>query len=586
VPALLPHINSPFDLRLLKEYELPKVVDELRAFLIESVLESGGHFSANLGTVELTVALHYVFNTPDDSLIWDVGHQAYGHKVLTGRRDELRTIRKKSGISGFPRIAESLFDDFGTGHSSTSISAALGMAEANRLQGKSHESIAVIGDGSLTAGMAWEALNNAGVSNSKLLIVVNDNQIGIDLNKGALNSYLGELGTRTDNIFSDLGFHYSGPVDGHDLGSLLEELKSLRYIDGSRLLHIKTVKGKGYEPAEVEQTKWHAVKYVKVRGEDGPVLKQNKYQEVFGEKLVDLAQNDDRIVGITPAMPSGSSMDLMMQRFPERVFDVGIAEQHAVTFSAGLALKGLIPICNIYSSFFQRAYDQVIHDVCLQKIPVVFCLDRAGVVGEDGPTHHGMFDLAFMRAIPNVEILAPSSGEMLEQCMEYAVSQREHPVVIRYPRGAADPQIGSDVKQITNGAGRTIHKGKNVAVLSLGTLLGQCAEACKLVQDSTGLELGLYDMIFLKPLAEDLIEDIFNNYEHIVTVEDGTVVGGFGSAIADLANAKGYQRKITHLGFPDSFIGHASRQELLQEHGLDANSIAKYLLKVVGSTVP
>jgi len=586
VSELLPHINSPADLRELSPDKLQQVVDELRSFLIDSVLESGGHFSANLGTVELTVALHYLFNTPSDSLIWDVGHQAYGHKVLTGRREELHSIRKRGGISGFPRIEESPFDDFGTGHSSTSISAALGIAEANRLQQSEAESIAVIGDGSLTAGMAWEALNNAGVSKSNLLVIVNDNQIGIDLNKGALNSYLGELSTRTDNIFSDLGFHYSGPIDGHDLPILIEELRSLKQFSGPRLLHIKTVKGKGYAPAETEQTKWHAVKYVKVRGEETLSVKRKKYQEVFGEKLVELAEQDHRIVGITPAMPSGSSMDLMMRRFPDRVFDVGIAEQHAVTFSAGLALKGQIPICNIYSSFFQRAYDQVIHDVCLQKIPVVFCLDRAGVVGEDGPTHHGMFDLAFMRAIPNVEILAPSSGEMLEQSMEYAVSQREHPVIIRYPRGASDPQIGPEVKQIRRSAGRVIQNGKSVAVLSLGALLSQCAEACKLVRDSTGMELGLYDMIFLKPLAEDQLEDIFNNYEHIVTVEDGTVVGGFGSSITDLANAKGYQGKISHLGFPDWFIGHASRQELLQEHGLDANSIAGSLLKVVGPTEP
>jgi len=586
VSALLPHINSPSDLRLLAEDQLEQVSKELRAFLIDSVLESGGHFSANLGTVELTVALHYLFNTPEDSLIWDVGHQAYGHKVLTGRRDELHTIRKKGGISGFPRIAESAYDDFGTGHSSTSISAALGMAEANQLQGKANESIAVIGDGSLTAGMAWEALNNAGVSRSKLLVVVNDNQIGIDLNKGALNSYLGQLESRPDNIFSDLGFHYSGPVDGHDLGSLLEELKLLKNIDGPRLLHIKTVKGKGYAPAEVEQTKWHAVKYVKVRGEDGPPVKKKKYQEVFGEKLVELAENDERIVGITPAMPSGSSMDLMMRRFPERVFDVGIAEQHAVTFSAGLALKGQIPVCNIYSSFFQRAYDQVIHDVCLQKIPVIFCLDRAGVVGEDGPTHHGMFDLAFMRAIPNVEILAPSSGEMLEQCMEYAISHRELPVVIRYPRGASDEHIGSKGKQIEGPVGRVIQEGEKVAVLSLGALLNQCKEASEIVQESSGLKVGLFDMTFLKPLAEDLLEDIFNSYDHIVTVEDGTLIGGFGTAIADYANAKGHQGGITNLGFPDSFIGHASRKELLQEYGLDAKSIGKIILQLMSSTEP
>ena len=496
---LLDGVSTDLDaLSQLQSHELVQLAEELRHDLLYSVAGTGGHFGAGLGVVELTVALHHVFNTPHDRIVWDVGHQTYPHKILTGRRDRMNSMRQLEGLSGFPKRSESPFDTFGVGHSSTSISAAMGMALAAQKQGIDRKVIAVIGDGSLTAGMAWEALNNAGVSRSKLLVVVNDNQIGIDLNKGALNSYLGQLESRPDNIFSDLGFHYSGPVDGHDLGSLLEELKLLKNIDGPRLLHIKTVKGKGYAPAEVEQTKWHAVKYVKVRGEDGPPVKKKKYQEVFGEKLVELAENDERIVGITPAMPSGSSMDLMMRRFPERVFDVGIAEQHAVTFSAGLALKGQIPVCNIYSSFFQRAYDQVIHDVCLQKIPVIFCLDRAGVVGEDGPTHHGMFDLAFMRAIPNVEILAPSSGEMLEQCMEYAISHRELPVVIRYPRGASDEHIGSKGKQIEGPVGRVIQEGEKVAVLSLGALLNQCKEASEIVQESSGLKVGLFDMTFLK----------------------------------------------------------------------------------------
>lgn len=582
---LLSHIDSPSDLRDLSETELPRVADELRRFLIDTILESGGHFSANLGTVELTVALHYVFNTPDDSLIWDVGHQAYGHKVLTGRKSELANIRKRGGISGFPKIGESKYDDFGTGHSSTSISASLGIAEANLLQATGRQSVAVIGDGSLTAGMAWEALNNAGVSKADLLVIVNDNQIGIDLNKGALNNYLNRLEGGKDNVFSDLGFRYSGPIDGHDMTMLVNQLQELKKISGPRLLHIKTVKGKGYAPAESDQTKWHAVKYVKVRGEEAPPVPKKKYQEVFGEKLVELAENDERIVGITPAMPSGSSMNLMMERFPDRVFDVGIAEQHAVTFSAGLALKGLIPVCNIYSSFFQRAYDQVIHDVCLQGIPVVFCLDRAGVVGEDGPTHHGMFDLAFMRSIPNVEILAPSSGEQLEQVMEYAVDQRESPLIIRYPRGGVNEQLG-ERSQIVRGQGRTIRKGARIAILSLGAMLEQSSTACELLKKEHGIDVGLLDMIFLKPLDENLLDQVFEVYDHIITIEDGTIIGGFGSAVSDYAIEKRFSGGITHLGFPDEFIGHASRNELLQEYGLDSDSIVKKVLEISAATEP
>lgn len=569
----LTHINDPSDLRKLPESELPDLCRELREFLIREILGSGGHFSANLGTVELTVALHYIFQTPEVPLIWDVGHQAYGHKVLTGRRDALHGIRKSGGLSGFPKREESIYDSFGTGHSSTSISAALGMASAFQLSGSDLPAIAVIGDGSLTAGMAWEALNNAGTSKANLIVVINDNQIGIDMNNGALHHYLGALGTEPERIFGAMGFQYSGPVDGHSLPDLLNALRAIKLGKGPRILHVRTVKGKGYKPAEEEQTKWHAVKYVKV-GEEGERSSLPKFQQVFGDTLLELARRNERIIGVTPAMPSGCSMDRMMQEFPERVFDVGIAEQHAVTFSAGMALGGYRVFCNVYSSFFQRAYDQYIHDVCLQSVPVVFCLDRAGVVGEDGPTHHGMYDLAFLRPIPNTLLAAPSGAGQLSSLMEWAAEYEEGPVVIRYPRGrvAALPDIVEQTP-IEPGGAIQVLQGDAAVILNLGALLHECMEAIRVSERS----VALWDMIWLKPLNFTLLDSIFDRYNSIVCVEDGVVEGGFFSAICEYAAVVGYEGRIQPIAFPDEIIPHATREELLEMYGLNAGGIASVL---------
>jgi 1-deoxy-D-xylulose-5-phosphate synthase len=579
---LLDTIHSPQDLRQLDREKLFELCTELRAYLIHEILQSGGHFSANLGTVELTVALHYIFNTPEDSLIWDVGHQAYGHKVLTGRKELLKSIRKKEGLSGFPNRQESKHDTFGTGHSSTSISAALGIAEANYLLENDFKSIAVIGDGSLTAGMAWEALNNGGNSKSDILVVINDNQMSIDPNLGALNLYLEKLQQgEGDVLFSALGWHYTGPIDGHDISKLLEVLGGLKSLKMPRILHIRTKKGKGYPAAEEEQTKWHAVKYVKLKKATSVEIPQSpsisKYQDVFGETLLNLAKGNDRIVGITPAMPSGSSMNKMMDYFPERVFDVGIAEQHAVTFSAGLALKGFIPFCNIYSSFFQRAYDQFIHDVCLQNVPVIFCLDRAGAVGEDGPTHHGMYDLAFLRAIPNCIISAPSGALELKSLMYLAVEFRDNPFVIRYPRGKSD-SVDWDLtpKTIRVGKGEELLRGESTAILNLGALLPECKSALAMHSEKN---LGLYDMRFLKPLDYGMLDQIFVQYNRIICVEDGCMMGGFYSAVCEYAVNKIYRGEIIGLGYPDEFVEHASRAEQLETYGLDAAGILRVLGK-------
>jgi len=574
--SLLNAIKSPVDLRKLDPSELSQLCEELRHFIIESVLESGGHFSANLGTVELTVALHYVFNTPHDKLIWDVGHQAYGHKVLTGRKEDLKDIRKKDGPSGFPKPSESVYDAFGTGHSSTSISAALGMSEANLLLGNENNAIAVIGDGSLTAGMVWEAINNLGVSRANLLVVINDNQIGIDANDGALSRYLSDLGQSTSSFFDELGIPYSGPIDGHNILGLVTEFERLKKISGPRILHVKTIKGKGYPPAEEEQTKWHAVKYVKIRGEEHKIYQGQKYQEVFGNELLRLARIDEKVIGVTPAMPSGSSMNLMMTEFPDRVFDVGIAEQHAVTFSAGMAVQGLIPFCNIYSSFFQRAYDQFIHDVCLQDLPVVFCLDRAGVVGEDGATHHGLYDIPFLRVIPNAIVSAASSASSLRALMKLAYEQREHPFVIRYPRGNT-PEFVHEHEKIELGKSTTIFEQGSTVILNFGSQLFECIEAIEQFKKEYSTDVALVDMLFLKPVDQSKLEEVFQKYDSIITVEDGVLRGGFYSLICELANEFGYKGSISGIGYPDEIIEHASRLELLHEYGLDRDGILEML---------
>lgn len=555
---------------------LPEVCSAYRTYLIDTILQIGGHFSANLGTVELTTALHYVLDTPRDQLVWDVGHQAYLHKIITGRIDQFETIRKKGGISGFPKRDESLFDPFGTGHSSTSISAVLGMAEADLLQGVDRQHVAVIGDGSLTGGMAWEALNNAAVSKTNILIVINDNQMGIDPNSGALNQYLNDL-NKTNNFFTDLGFTYAYLQDGHDVIGLVNQLKKMTNQTGPKILHIKTIKGKGYQPAEEEQTKWHAVKYVKLPRQTSENQKI-KYQDIFGQTLLELAKQNEKVVGITPAMPSGCSMKTLMDEMPDRCFDVGIAEQHAVTFSAGLAANGMIPFCNIYSTFLQRAYDQVIHDVCLQNLPVIFCLDRAGVVGEDGATHHGLYDMAYLRSIPNLTIMAPSDEHELRSMMHFALELNQ-PVAIRYPKGYG-PQANwkQEITPLKAGLSRTLHQGKDATILGIGVGTGIALKAQELL-GHRGFDIAVQDMRFIKPLDQEKLFEFLETFDHIFTIEDGCLTGGFGSAIVEFANHHGMNRKITCFGFPDEVIEHATRKELFNEYGIDAQHIASEIEK-------
>ncbi len=571
--------NIPFnvyDLRKVSLEALPEVCAAYRTYLIDTILKIGGHFSANLGTVELTTALHYVLDTPNDQLVWDVGHQAYLHKIITGRKDEFETIRKRGGISGFPKRDESLFDPFGTGHSSTSISAVLGMAEADLLQGIHRQHIAVIGDGSLTGGMAWEALNNAAVSKTNILVVINDNQMGIDPNAGALNQYLNDL-DKTSNFFTDLGFSYDYIQDGHDVKYLVEQLRTLVTQDGPKILHIKTIKGKGYQPAEEEQTKFHAVKYVKLPRQDTENQKI-KYQDVFGHTLLELAKANDKVVGITPAMPSGCSMKILMDEMPDRCFDVGIAEQHAVTFSAGLAANGMIPFCNIYSTFLQRAYDQVIHDVCLQNLPVIFCLDRAGVVGEDGATHHGLYDMAYLRSIPNLTIMAPGNEHELRSMMHFAVDLKK-PVAIRYPKGYGPQSNWKDEPiPIEHGKGRIITNADAKAMIlgiGVGAYIGQSVSQGMMDLLKT---VGIADMRFVKPLDIDLLHNAFERYSHIFTIEDGCLAGGFGSAVLEAASDYGYTGKIVRFGFPDEIIEHGTRKELFEQYLINVHYIMERIL--------
>ena len=569
---LLNHIKSPKDLRLLSKEEFPQLAQELREFIINVVATKEGHLGASLGVVELTIALHYVFNTPEDLLIWDVGHQAYGHKILTGRKNKFHTNRQFGGISGFPKREESEYDTFGVGHSSTSISAALGMAIASKLKGdleKHH--IAVIGDASIASGMAFEGLNHTGVTDANLLIILNDNAIGIDPSVGALKQYLTNVkkGTqKQDNIFEALNFYYSGPIDGHDVFKIISELERLKTIKGPKFLHIITTKGKGLKQAEDNQVKYHAPgKFDAITGDLIPKIQNedpSKFQDVFGFTLVELAKQNEKIVGITPAMPTGSSLKYMMEQIPDRAFDVGIAEQHAVTLAAGMATQGLIPFCNIYSTFLQRAYDQVIHDVALQKLPVIFCLDRAGLVGEDGATHHGVFDFSYLRCIPNLIIFAPRNEVELRNIMYTAQLGLEFPIAIRYPRGKGSiVNWKQPFSKMEIGKGIQLKKGNKLAVLSIGTIAKNVNKAIELFEDND--DIGHYDLRFVKPLDEKLLHTIFKTYTHIITVEDNTIKGGFGSSILEFTSKNNYKNPIKILGVPDKFIDHGCIS-ILQEY--------------------
>ncbi|WP_296142688.1 1-deoxy-D-xylulose-5-phosphate synthase [uncultured Flavobacterium sp.] len=578
---ILQNINSPKDLRKIPEKDLPQLARELRDFIIDIVSVKEGHLGASLGVIELTIALHYVFNTPEDLLVWDVGHQAYGHKILTGRKDNFDTNRQLGGISGFPKRSESEYDTFGVGHSSTAISAALGMAIASNLNGdfdKNH--IAVVGDASIASGMAFEGLNHAGVTDANLLVILNDNAIGIDPSVGALKNYLTSVkegkNPRQNNMIKSLNFDYSGPIDGHDIFAVIRELERLKKTKGPKFLHIITTKGKGLEQAEKDQVKYHAPgKFDKLTGEIIAKSEENlppKFQDVFGLTLLELAEKNEKIVGITPAMPSGSSLKFMMDAFPKRAFDVGIAEQHAVTLSAGMATQGMIVYCNIYSTFLQRAYDQVIHDVALQNLPVIFCLDRAGLVGEDGATHHGVFDLAYLRCIPNMIIYSPRNEIDLRNILYTAQLGLNHPIAIRYPRGRG--KIVDWKKyfgKIEIGKGKLLKEGNKIAILSNGFIGYNVTEALAGISNKN--DFAHYDFSFVKPLDESLLHEIFRKYESIITLENGTIKGGFGSSILEFASSNNYQVPIKILGIPDEFIEHGTIEELQNYSKIDVKSL-------------
>lgn len=625
---LLDKISDPSDIRKLEPADLVQLSAELRQFIIDIVSSNPGHFGASLGVVELTVALHYVFNTPYDKIIWDVGHQAYGHKILTGRRDLFHTNRKYKGISGFPRISESEYDAFGVGHSSTSISAALGMAVAAQRKGENRHVVAVIGDGAMTAGLAFEGLNNAGIEKSNLLVILNDNNIAIDPNVGALKEYLldittsktynrfkddvwnilgkiGKLGPNArslasqleaglkstildrSNLFEGMNFRYFGPIDGHDVLHLTEILNDLKTIPGPKLLHCLTIKGKGFKLAEENQTRYHAPGlFNKETGEivdiprmDGPL----PYQEVFGRTILELARKNDRICGITPAMPTGCSLSIMMKEIPERTFDVGIAEQHAVTFSAGLATQNFIPFCNIYSTFLQRAYDQIIHDVALQNLHVIFCIDRGGLVGSDGATHHGFFDIAFMRNIPNMVVSAPMDEIELRNLMYTAqLEKNRSPFSIRYPRGCG---VNSDwnrpFEEIEPGKARKISEGDDIAVLSLGHPGNFVVEATRQLAKEN-IKIAHWDMRFASPLDSEVLHMVFRNFDKVITVEDGVLKGGFGSAVIEFMTDNHYNSAVRRLGIPDYFVEHGTQDELIRECGFDAEGIAGAVREILG----
>jgi 1-deoxy-D-xylulose-5-phosphate synthase len=580
--ALLDTIKFPSDLRKLTKDQLPKLAEDLRAFIIDIVATKQGHLGASLGVVELTIALHYLFDTPKDLLVWDVGHQAYGHKILTGRKDIFHTNRQLDGISGFPKRDESEYDTFGVGHSSTSISAALGMAIASSLKGETEKQhIAVIGDASIASGMAFEALNHAGVSDANLLIILNDNAIGIDPSVGALKEYLTKVKTdrslAQNNIIKALNFDYSGPIDGHNFKSLLRELKRLKNKKGPKFLHVITTKGKGLSQAEKDQVTYHSPGQFDAK--TGEIIPKNneglppKYQDVFGETIVELARRNKKIIGITPAMLSGSSLKMMLEEFPKRTFDVGIAEQHAVTLAAGMATQGMIPFCNIYSTFIQRAYDQIIHDVALQNLPVVFCIDRAGLVGEDGATHHGVFDLAYMRAIPNMIVFAPRNEVELRNILYTSQMGLNQPIAIRYPRGRGvliDWKKPFEIIEI--GTGVCLQEGKDIAILSMGTIENNITKALEEFPN-----IAHYDMRFSKPLDEKLLHTICTKFKQIVTLEEGVKKGGFGSGILEFIGEHDYKNKVTVLGIQDHFVEHGTIDELQKMNGIDVNSIKKKL---------
>jgi 1-deoxy-D-xylulose-5-phosphate synthase len=584
---ILNSINSPEELRMLSTYQLPKLAKELRRFIIQIVATKEGHLGASLGVVELTIALHYVFNTPKDLLIWDVGHQAYGHKILTGRRDLFHTNRQLKGISGFPKREESEYDTFGVGHSSTSISAALGMALASKLNGDyNKQHIAIIGDASIASGMAFEGLNHAGVTDANLLVILNDNTIGIDPSVGALKQYLTHVkkGTqKQDNIFEALNFDYSGPIDGHDIFKIISELERLKTVRGPKFLHVITTKGKGLKQAEDNQVTYHAPG--KFDAETGELATKTsailppKYQDVFGHTIVELARENKKIIGITPAMPTGSSLKFMMEEIPDRAFDVGIAEQHAVTLAAGMATQGFIPFCNIYSTFLQRAYDQVIHDVALQNLPVIFCLDRAGLVGQDGATHHGVFDIAYLRCIPNLIIFSPRNEIELRNIMFTSqLGILPHPIAIRYPRGrGVTLDWKKDFTKIEFGTGVLLKRGSKIAILSIGSISKNCTEAIDLLNEKD--MVSHFDMRFVKPIDEKLLHSICKTHETIFTVEDGCINGGFGSAILEFASKHNYKNTFKLLGIPDQFIEHGTTEELLLQCHLDSLSISKQISK-------
>ncbi len=636
---LLKNINNPDDLKKISREELHQVCDELRQYIIDIVSVHGGHFAASLGVVELTVALHYIYNTPYDQLVWDVGHQAYGHKILTGRRDNFITNRKYKGLSGFPKRSESEFDTFGVGHSSTSISAALGMSIAAKYKKEERKSVAIIGDGSMTAGMAFEAMNHAGVADSDLLVILNDNCMSIDPNVGALKEYLTDITTsptynkmrdevwnlmgklpvcknfsrnmaskleasikgvvsQSSNLFEALKFRYFGPIDGHNITKLVDTLNDLKNIPGPKLLHIVTVKGKGYSLAEKDQTKWHAPGlFDKVTGE---IIKKKidvpqpmKYQDVFGYTIIELAEANEKIMAVTPAMPSGSSLKYMMEQMPNRAFDVGICEQHAATLSAGMATQGIRAFCNIYSSFMQRAYDQVVHDIAIQKLPVVLCLDRAGLVGEDGPTHHGCYDIPYFRCIPNMIVSAPMNEKELRNLMYTSqLESTKNPFVIRYPRGEgvlADLQKDTmatkyPFEEIQIGTGRKLKDGKDIAILSFGHP-GNFAQAAIRELRTDGLDPAHYDMRFVKPIDENLLHEIFSTYNKIVTIEDGTTIGGFGSAVIEFMAQHNYTAQIKMLGIPDRLVEHGSLKELYRECNYDAQAIVETVREMLKQVV-
>jgi 1-deoxy-D-xylulose-5-phosphate synthase len=628
---LLKTIDSPADLKKISKEQLHQVCDELRQYIVDIVSVHGGHFGASLGVVELSTALHYVYDTPYDQLVWDVGHQAYGHKILTGRRDNFATNRKYKGLSGFPKRSESEYDTFGVGHSSTSISAALGMAMAAKYKGEDRKSVAVIGDGAMTAGLAFEAMNHAGVADADMLIILNDNCMSIDPNVGALKEYLTDITTSQTynklkdevwnllgklpagknfsrtmahkltegvkgmvsskaNLFEALKLRYFGPIDGHNITKLVDTLQDLKNIPGPKILHIVTVKGKGYDLAEQDQTLWHAPGlFDKVTGQiqkktfDLP--QPMKYQDVFGHTIIELAEKNKKIFAITPAMPSGSSLKYMMAKMPDRAFDVGIAEQHAVTVSAGMATQGMKVFCNIYSSFMQRAYDMVVHDVAIQKLPVIFCLDRAGLVGEDGPTHHGCYDIAYMRCIPNMVVCAPINEKELRNIMYTAqLDSMNLPIAIRYPRGeGVMPDLQKDTmaekypfEEITIGKGRKLKDGENIAILSFGHPGNFAAAAIRDVK-ADGINPAHYDMRFAKPLDEEMLHAVFAKFDKIITAEDGSIQGGFGSAVLEFMNEHNYKATVKILGIPDRLVEHGTPKQLYDEIGIDANGIAEEL---------